>query len=306
MIKTGTGQPSRRKAKVARSKGREAGKGIQILDEIPIEGLATAYQKLGKGRTPDELAEQLREHARRSRTPLPAGRGPKEWFGWIRELLGRRRLLKDLGDHPAAIDWLSLHVPPGGGASFSVENKSKNKAGVTLRVFGAGFGAGRAVTLGVKEDFLDRKRCVRLTHHVILRVKSYDVGRGPECPDIESNVTRISHLEVRPWDPCPVCGKKEDTLDPFTYEPAGPGLDLTRDTVGQKRSEELHLKATAQAEIGLPLNIPGLPADSKIGFSTERELELTCKTNYTFPPGGFFAPYKELGPEIDLPFWAVR
>jgi hypothetical protein len=280
--------------------------GIQVLRDWPIEGIGDAFTRLDPGASTEEAIQELRHHALEAELPLPAGRGVGESFAWLLALLQRRRLVKDWGEFPAAVDWLSLHVPPGGAASFSLENKSTRKSGVTLKLFGASAGSGRGVTLSVKEDFLERKRCARLTQHVTVRVRTFDVGRGPDSPEVESAITGLRHVELRPWDTCPLCGRSPDDLDPFTYEPAGPGLDLRADDVGQKRSEVVQLSVNHRAEVELALPIPGLGGSGKVSLLAERQLELTSRSDVTFGPKSFCTPYRTAGAITDLPFWAVQ
>ena len=97
-----------------------------------------------------------------------------------------------------------------------------------------------------------------------------------------------------------------DDLDPFAYEPAGPGLDLRGDEVGQKRSEVVQLSVSHRREIEFQVPIPGIGGSGKIGLFAERELELTSSTDYTFPPKAFYTPYRSAGHLVDLPFWAVQ
>jgi hypothetical protein len=286
--------------------GRDIGQGIEVVKEWDIEGFGAVYERLDKGASPEAVIERLQRHAVDTQLPLPADRGVRESFAWLLALLKGRRLIKDWGEYPAAVDWLSLHVPPGGAASFAIDNKAERKDGVTLKLLGAGFGSGRGVTLSVKEDFLERKRCARLTQHVSVRVRTFDVGRGPARPEIESSVIAVRHLEVQTLDPCPLCGRRPEDLDPFEYEPAGPGLDLSRDDVGQKRSEVVQLSVNHRGEIELTVPIPGLGEGVKVGLIAERNLELTCSTDYTFPPKAFFTPYRQVGAQVDLPFWTVH
>ncbi|MDD1671076.1 MAG: hypothetical protein LUQ67_07215 [Methanomicrobiales archaeon] len=286
--------------------GHDSLQGIKVVKEWPIDGLGTFYEQLEKEASSEEAIERLRRHATDMRLPLPAGRGTSEGFAWLLDILKRRRLIRDWGEYPAAVEWLSLHVPPGGAASFAIENRSQQKSGVTLKLLGAGIGSGRGIMLSVNQNFLERKHCARLIQHVTVRVRTFDIGRGPESPEIEPSVTAVRHLEVRTWDTCPVCGRSPDDLDPFTYVQAGPGLDLRQDDVGQKRSEIVQLSVNHRGEIELQVPIPGLGGSGNIGLFAERDIELTCSADYTFPPKVFFTPYRVAGVQVDLPFWAVR
>lgn len=278
--------------------------GIVVVDQWTIDGLAARYETLDSNAPAETIASELRSHAVEAQIPLPAGRGVAEGFAWVINILKNRQLIADLGEQPAAIDWLSLHVPPGGSASFHIQNSSKEKGGVSLRLLGTGFGSGVGVSLSVKEDFLERTRCARLSQHVNVRVRRFGTGSGAE--EIETSVTAIRHMEVKPWDPCPMCGRRPDELDPFSYVQASGGIDLTHDDVGMKRSETIELSASYQADIGLEATIPGLGVAGKIGISAGRDLELTCSMDYAFPPKSFFTPYRASGTQVvDLPFWAV-
>src|SRR4051812_38067547 len=95
--------------------------GITCIDQWSIEGLGTFCDRL-QNQDPDKAIEALRQHAVEAHLPLPAGRGMGEAFAWVVDVLRRRRLIKDWGEHPLSVDWLSLHVPPRGSASFALQN----------------------------------------------------------------------------------------------------------------------------------------------------------------------------------------
>jgi hypothetical protein len=280
--------------------GDEAG--ITVVREWAIEGLGAAYERLAPGASTDLVIDRLRRHAADAGLPLPAGRGLKEAFVWLADLLRGRRLIKDWGEYPATVDWLSLHVPPGGSGSFTIEDKSKEQAGLTLKLLGTEVGSGRGLSLSVNESFLERKRCARLTQHVTVRVRTFDIAGATT---IESSVTALRHHEVRVWDPCPLCGRRAEDLHPFDYEPAGQGVDLRRDDTGHTRSDTTQITVNQRRDIGLDLQIPGLGGSGKIGLSSERSVELTCTTDYAFPPRMFFLPYRALADRVSPPFWAL-
>jgi hypothetical protein len=286
--------------------GAPAVTGVRRVQEWSIDGFGAVYDRLGPSSDEGAIVVALREHADESGIPLPGGRSVGNAFRLVVDILRGRRLLRDWGEYPAAVDWLTLHVPPGGAAAFTLQNRAIENAGVTLKLLGSGYGGGRGVILAVKEDFRERTQCTRLTQHVTVRVRTFDGGRGPDDPDVETSVVTIRHLEVRPWNTCPLCGTNPDAVDITAYEPAGPGLDLIHDDVGQTQQVTIQLSATDRGELKLPVQIPGLSQVADIGLFAERQLELTCSSEYRFPPRAFFAPFRPFGTQADLPFWTVR
>src|SRR4051794_39417954 len=104
----------------------------------PIVGLAQRYAMLTDEERPD-AARLLYEHALAEDLPMPAGRGVPEAFAWIAQRLSRRRLLEDLGVTRREVEWLTLHVPPGGTGSPAYPLETEAHPRGPLKVGGSGF-----------------------------------------------------------------------------------------------------------------------------------------------------------------------
>src|ERR1051325_680285 len=88
----------------------EQNEGFEVLADDPIQG-AAAFIDERKSMDIDKLSEELRSHVLQNDIAVPGARGPIESFRRIAERIRGRKLVKDLGIHELAINWLTFHVP---------------------------------------------------------------------------------------------------------------------------------------------------------------------------------------------------
>jgi hypothetical protein len=270
---------------------------ITLIDDQSVAGLADRLAELD-GVDPDDAATALREHAAAVDLPTPGARGVPDVYRWIVDRIRGRRLTEDLGEHPAQMDWLELHVPPGGSGSISLRDDRSAEQGVKLSIAGLGYGNVRVLRWSVSEDFADRGHCLRLIQHFGVRVRRYDDG------ETRADLTSLRQLEVQAWDVCPRCGGSADALDPFSYEAAGRGIDLSGHDDDVERGEHYELSGTTDNQIGLAIPLTG-GSSLNAGVSARSTVTLGCDTRYRFAPGRHYTPVRAVGRHNELPFWAL-
>lgn len=281
--------------------------GVYEVRDEPLPGLSERYQRLvDSGEEPSAIGEALRSEAQEYGLPMPGGRSAVDVFDWIRDRLRLRRLVKDFGEFPAQFDWFALHVPPGGSASFEIENGSDFESGFNLKILGLGFGEGRQINFSITDSFPDRNICMRFVQHVDVHVRRYEVGSGVrKNVETMTDVVRARHREVQPWMDCPFCGIATADVDPFVYQTDPTGIDLRHDDAGYQRSESLDIKSTSEAELSFPLQLPGLSEAMDAGFALSLGANLHCEVSWSFPGRSFFVSYWPIGPVRSLPYWSV-
>jgi hypothetical protein len=271
-----------------------------ITEDIPVVGLADRLAELGDVPT-DEAAARLREHAGTTGVPGPDPRGAmSDAYRQLVDRLRGRRVIEDLGEHPAAFAWLELHVPPGGSGQLSLRNEQGSDSGVTVSIVGLNYGNGRVAKLSVSEDFGERQHCLQLVQHVSVRVVRH--ADGPPRGD----VTRVSHVEVVSWPDCPRCGQSPSELDTIGYELAGIGLDLSHDDAGAERTTVHELSGSGERGLGISVPVPaGLPA-LKVSFRATTTFSLVCNARYRFAGGRYYTPVRPVDDGPALPFWLLE
>jgi hypothetical protein len=280
------------------------GSNIRVVTDEPVQGLSDRLAAI-EDQDPAAAADELRRQSVEADLPLPGGRGVPDVFGWIVGWLKRRDLVDDLGEQPADIPWLSVHVPPGGSASVTLRHGQQSERGLKLTVLGSGYGNGREFSLEVDESYKERDRCMQLIHRVDLHLRRYrGTVDGQEIVEVSTDLVRVRDTQILPWEQCPLCGTPTAELDPFQFEAAGSGFDLTHDDVGYERTETVSLKERNEFELAIPVNVPGAPA-IKAGLIARRVINLTCESQLRFPGGRHLTPLREVGQTGDLPFWGI-
>jgi hypothetical protein len=91
--------------------------------------------------TPATLGDSLEQQARQAGLPAPAGRGVPAAFKVLVDVLRRRRLVEELGTHPASVTGLELHVPRGGSGALKWRSSGSGEASFRLDLLGSAWGA---------------------------------------------------------------------------------------------------------------------------------------------------------------------
>ena len=283
---------------------------VPVFDvkEEPVIGLARSYDRLVAESVPeDKILRSLRDEVSRQDLPIPGARSGGDVFSWLVNWFKSRELVDDLGSHPGQVEWLALHVPPGGSAEFSIENKQVAASGCTLKIVGLGGGSGKKVSFSTKYKSPARKHCARFIQHFDLHARLFQVKNGSKTTyEVVADVTEIRQQEVLPWKDCPYCGVAAAAIDRFQYEIDPQGVDLRKDDVGQIRSESVDLENNRSFELGVPIQVPliGKPLDA--GISVKRDESWRCEVAWTFPPGKFTVAYRESEGLDDLPYWGFQ
>jgi hypothetical protein len=290
----------------------------KVVAERKVPGLGARYVEMlerreagedqpGEGAPPSdaEIASDLAAYAdARGLTPEGARSGGG-FFAWIADRLGRRVLVDDLGVHPVELDWLALHVPPGGTAAFELETTSRSASGVSLRILGLGYGSGREIELAFSRAFDGRPSCTRLTQVTDVRVRRYEIRGALGEIEMVTDVERLREQRVLPWPDCPHCGRRASDLSPIYYEVAPSGIDLRLDDVGASESETREIHSETKSDIKLPISIPGLSTALEAGVSMGVSASLRCSVTWHFPGRSFYRPYWDAEQVDLLPFWSV-
>jgi hypothetical protein len=203
------------------------------------------------------------------------------------------------------LDWLALHVPPGGTADFELETTSGSTSGVSLRILGLGYGSGREIELAFSRTFDGRPSCTRLTQVADVRVRRYELRGGVEEMEVVTDVERFREQRVLPWADCPYCGRPASDLSPVYYEVASKGIDLRLDDVGASEAETREIRSETKFDIQFPVSIPGLSSALEAGVSMGVSASLRCSVTWHFPGRTFYRPYWHAEQLDLLPFWSV-
>jgi len=278
------------------------------VKEEPITALAESYDRMVAASVPEnQIVSALREEVAAQGLPVPGGRSAGSVFSWLANWFKSRELIDDLGSHRAQVEWLTLHVPPGGTAEFSIENQQTAENGCTLKIVGIGGGAGKKFSFSSSYQSPARKNCARFIQHFDFDARLYKVNsNGNVGYQVVADVTGMRHQEVVPWKDCPYCGIAADAIDLFQYEIDPQGFDLRQDDVGQIRSESVDLETSKSLELSVPIEVPiiGKPLDA--GISVNRVESWHCEVSWMFPPGKFTVPYRGAEALADLPYWGFR
>jgi hypothetical protein len=283
-----------------RISNQERSVGFTVTEDLPVVGLADRLAELGD-EDREGAATRLREYADSTGVPGPAPRGAlSDAYGQLVDRLRGRRVIEDLGEHPAAFAWLELHVPPGGSGQLGLQNEQGSDSGVALSIVGLNYGNGRVAKLSVSEDFGERQKCLQLVQHVSVRVVRH--ADGPPRGD----VTRVRHVEVVPWLECPRCGQSPSELDTVSYELAGTGLDLSHDEAGAERTMVHELSGSGERGLGVSIPLPADVPALTVSFKATTTFSLVCNARYHFAAGRHYTPVRPVDDGPALPFWLLE
>jgi hypothetical protein len=215
--------------------------------------------------------------------------------GWLRS----RRLVRELPVQVVYLPWFACHVPEDGTAQVSITSSDTREMSVGVKVFGSGFGHGRALVLKVTSDTEPRRLCA--LYSVALRVAPMIYKQG----DAESVVLEIegeAGTRSETLDICPFCTKSFDTVNPFDYE-LGEFIDLRRDKVRHKTKMSLQWTGNNSLELGIPVPGPQIPVT--LSLSAKLSSNAAWEMAYEFAPGYLYQPFrKRETPAYQPPAWA--
>ena len=277
-----------------------------VASAEPVKGLAQRYAELDDAADPEDVAGLLREHAMVADLPTPGDRGVPGAFEWIARHLARRQLVDDLGRCETAVEWLVLHVPPGGTASLVSRADQEQTNQISLMVVGAGLGSGHSIKLKSTTTHAERRTCLRVLQELELHLRRYAVPteRGGNSLEVTADIVGVGASICVASDPCPLCGAAAAEVDPFDFEPAGLALDLTEHDSEVRRDVTYELDADDERDIGISPNVIGIGV-VKAGFTLRRRIRMGCDVGYVFPSGARYTPLRPVGMTGWLPFWAV-
>lgn len=210
-----------------------------------------------------------------------------------------RRLVRELPEDDVSMPWFEAHVPPGGSMSLRTSESNSSGGSLELKLYGAGFGAGRKVSISVSSSSPPRDCCASFALDLRVRPRVYAL-RGRESVELE--VVSLRGRSVVSHEHCPYCGVAPALVDPFLYR-LGDHVDLRRDKVAQTQKMQLSVDDSLSIEFGTKL--PSLPVELKLGAKAARTVsyELECQ----FPPGALYLPYTRVGAgPVQTPMWAVE
>ncbi len=271
--------------------------GLVILEDAPLEGMASVVERLGD--EDDEAASlALEQHLDQQEVGRAGDRGI------MRNLLDQFRgmtQVADLGTHPTKLEWLAFHVPPGGTGQLQLEVTGTQHAAVQLKVMGLGGGSGRKFTFGAERDLGTRDQCFALGAWIDVRLRKFR-GRDDDAPEeLRVDVEAVTNSYIELLRPCALCFTDAARRPPRAH-PTGTGWDLTSDDKGV--TERLTVEFTREMEMGVTLEIPGLPLGGLVpGVAMNREVRSRCEALYTFPGRANFVGYELIGRRKDFPFW---
>lgn len=270
----------------------------------PLPGYGDLYENL-KNKQPADIAQALEAEAARRPMPVQASRGIANPFKLIVDFLHRRKHVKDLGIHPVEIPWLELHVPRGCSGALKWKTSGNNEAGISLDVFGSGFGSGRKIAWSMESDIPARTSCLKCIQQLNVQVDLYSVhdssgDRYEPCVNVVSARAR----QLLSWRDCPYCSRDIKSVDEFEYE-HGPMIDLRAYDGKYTETFARDLTKPQSANLGIRLPaIASLPESGKLGLSFKRESQLSCNLVYEFASGHCYQPYWPVAGAADLPYWS--
>ena len=270
---------------------------FSVRDEGPLPGFKDLLPPLPKAGAMDAAyIEGVRRAVEAEGLPVRATMGPQDWGRQIERFLFRK-LVRELPEQKVRVPWFECHVPPGGKLGVKMSGTREAGAGFSLKVYGAGLGAGRKVQMTMTATSDARRQCATFAVDVLVKPRIYDV-RGIES--LETEVLRQLGDVIETAAACPYCGVAVDGIPPdFTQ---GEYLDLRGDPVAAKRT--LTFKQERWASFECAFKVPTLPVeaklDTKVSFTSVLELETE------FPPGALYQPYvRAHGGPPQTNMWAV-
>jgi hypothetical protein len=231
--------------------------------------------------------------------PFQATMGTWKHFDRLVDWLRSRRLVRKLPVQVVYLPWFACHVPQEGTAQVSITSSDTDEMSVGVKVFGSGFGHGRALSIKVISDTEPRKLCA--LYSVALRVLPMIYSQGNEesvVLEIEGEVgTRSETLDI-----CPFCMKSLDILNPFDYE-LGEFIDLRRDKVKHKTKMNLEWNRNNSLELSLP--VPAFQVPVTLSLNAKLSSSAAWEMAYEFAPGYLYQPFRKREmPEYQPPVWA--
>jgi hypothetical protein len=278
----------------------------EILAEDYSAGLPEWFDRnVSADIAPGRASEMLQQYAAAHEFPPPDARGVplatafEDLVNWFRD----RKLVADEGIQRASFRWFAFHVPPKGKGSISWSRSEQESSGVTLKVFGAGWGGTAAIKLSKTLELSDCINCQDIIQHVEVRIRRYVVesGSGERVEETTVDPVRWLHREPRERKDC--CGNQVANLDPFRFELLeSEAVDARKTSAHMKTEREMEL--TFAMDTSLKLELPGKAMEA--GLELKSEGSLRCKTQWEFAPGALYMPYVNLRNRGVPPKWGIR
>jgi hypothetical protein len=268
---------------------------LPVVADTPLEGAASIAAAV---ETDDPAEFQRRLAANDLRISSARGKLLDDAMRLLARLRGRREIA-DLGIHPARLDWLGFHVPPGGSGTLTLKESAEGKSSVQLKFMGFGGGSRRSITLSAERDFGAREQCFYLGVALDVRLRTFAEGGG-EADTLQVDIEQMTGSYLRAEPVCPLCFHSA-ARKPARAKRMGRGWDLTADDRGVTETIKYDLSEAFELEIGL--EIPLLDAPLKPAVEMSRTVKSTCSASYKFPGGARFDAYQLIGNRLDLPFW---
>jgi hypothetical protein len=277
---------------------------LVVVDE-PVAGIA---DRLAAWDDADEDAavERLLNSLAADGISLSTDRGPRDAARRIYARIRGQLQVEDLGEIDASFEMVGLHVPSGGRAALEMRRSAASERRISATAMGLGFGSGRKMELELQDDIPERGACMRVSKHVVLRVRSFSVPGKPTEPLVRTDVVAWGHQEMSALPDCPHCGASVEDLNPVEFDE---DIDQAADTrpfdTAMTRRTKFTLEGSRKADIGVKLALLGV-GPLEAGFQLEQRTTISCTASYTFPAGRFFVPYRRRIEPATLPYWTTR
>ena len=272
----------------------------EIIEDQPVSGFSTIVEE-GSHLGEADLAGSLKVASQRLGTGLP---GEQSMAGDLfRKIIARvrgRQLVRDTGMHDIDIEWLCLHVPPGGTARLQLAQSADEANGIKLSIAGTGLGDGWSYKAKFDRDFLERSHCMALVDTFRVHVQTYAFDDSTSDLEFRADVVERVKTSAREIEFCTLC----DSLPGAALimaEKDGPAIDLSADSVGQKISKQIIVAGKSEAELGISTKVLG-DIGVSAGVVYKREVSFTCAVDYNFTAGRVYQPMRRFQ-YADLPFW---
>jgi hypothetical protein len=267
-------------------------------DHGALPGLEETVAGLPIGEISSEHAAALEKEIEAAGVPFQATMGTWDRLDRLVDWLRSRRLVRKLPVQVVDLPWFACHVPQDGTAQVSISSSDTRELAVGVKVFGSGFGRGRALSIKVTSDTEPRKLCA--LYSVALRVTPMIYSQGDEesvVLEIEGQAgTRSETLKI-----CPFCMKSLDALNPFDYE-LGEFFDLRRDKVRHKTKMNLQWSRNNSLELSFPL--PGIQIPVTLSLSAKLSSSAAWEMAYELAPGYLYQPFRRREtPAYQPPVW---
>jgi hypothetical protein len=249
-----------------------------------------------------QIAAALRATAERAGLQPPAVRGLRDPFVSLVERLRGRRVETDHGVHDVQVPWFEFHVPRGAAGSLRWTKSEAHERTFSLAVLSAGAGSGRKVSFTVDAELPERKSCVRFMVGAKVHVRSYTSDQGER---LDSDIVALTNRTLVAWPDCPFCAAATGDVDELDFE-LGQAIDLTRHDAPYRETFRYSLSGESHLDLGASIPLP-VGADSRIGLSVSRTVELSCEAAFEFAPGAEYQPYwraDDGGASATLPYWS--